>query len=560
MEDPKVVQKYRVLPEALRIRKKKVDSMLKLNNYIYTDEYLDLVKEFLLTQKIDMPNWSDNKKLVFRRRYNGKNWKVIDNKIIYTPRNLEVVYKEDIPEKLENLYKDPKVGIGMGLRSFYNKVVDKYLGIKRDDIEAFLKSQTSYQLTKNPTKITNKPIITEYPNDRWQSDLVDMSNVAKHNKIKNVSQNWILTVIDNFSKYVFAVPLPDKEAGTCLRGFQSIIQNQAEGTIPKTLQTDNGPEFVNATIHNWAKEQNIHLSRSASYQPTSNALIENFNNILRKMIREGNIRNNSLNWVDHLSDYLYNRNHSKHGTTKYKPVELWREGREKLTKENTTPELIEASDRIKEKGRKALARNKAGDLNIGDHVRILLSSISSETRKIIKEGRKKLLPVKYTTEIYTIRKVVPEEEFIKKRYIVELDGDDVITEKKRKATQRTQLFFATELQKVDKDSEELITTRDIEKLNRIDYNAEKEEVVEEKKVHQTRSKTKEKKEDKPEVKVHQTRSRVKTSPETNPIEDSPETKPPEKKVRPKPKPKPIEDSPPPHRFNLRERKNVSYKV
>jgi hypothetical protein len=91
---------------------------------------------------------------------------------------------------------------------------------------------------------------------------------------------------------------------------------------------------VNSTIQGWAKQENIHLSRSATYQPTSNALIENFNNILRKMIREGFVRNNNLNWVNHLSDYLYNRNHSKHGTTKYKPVELWRQGREKLTKEN----------------------------------------------------------------------------------------------------------------------------------------------------------------------------------------------------------------------------------
>jgi hypothetical protein len=35
-------------------------------------------------------------------------------------------------------------------------------------------------------------------------------------------------------------------------------------------------------------------------------------------------------------------------------------------------------------------------------------------RKLIMEGRKKLLPVKYTTDIYTIRKVIPDEEFIKK--------------------------------------------------------------------------------------------------------------------------------------------------
>jgi hypothetical protein len=101
------------------------------------------------------------------------------------------------------------------------------------------------------------------------------------------------------------------------------------------------------------------------------------------------------------------------------------------------------------------------------------------------------------------------------------------------------------------------------KLNKVPLETEekKEEAVDKKKVIVTRSKIKEQEEIvKPEVKVHQTRSRDKTSPETKPIEDSPETKPPEKKVRPKPKPKPIEDSPAPHRFNLRERKKVSYKV
>ena len=296
-------EKKRVLPSTVapKIRTKKQDSMLKLNNFDYTDANLDILKNFLLTKQIPK-DWSDNKIITFRRRY-GKNWKLENDTIIYTPKNLEVVYQKDISNTLLNLYEDPKVGIGMAIRSFYNKVVDKYLGIKRRDVEAFIRGQTSYQLTKAPTKLTNKPIITEFPNDRWQSDLIDMSNLGKNNFLKDLSQNWILTGIDNFSKYVFAVPLPNKKAEFILKGYKDIIENQAEGTKPRTLQTDNGPEFVNSTIQGWAKQENIHLSRSATYQPTSNALIENFNNILRKMIREGFVRNNNLNWVNHLSDY-----------------------------------------------------------------------------------------------------------------------------------------------------------------------------------------------------------------------------------------------------------------
>ena len=66
----------------------------------------------------------------------------------------------------------------------------------------------------------------------------------------------------------------------------------------------NGGEFKNEIFQQWAKDNKITLKLSMSYQPTSNALIENFNNLLRKMIREGFVRHNHLNWIDHLNNYL----------------------------------------------------------------------------------------------------------------------------------------------------------------------------------------------------------------------------------------------------------------
>ena len=551
--------KERVIPKTIQ-KVNKGDSFLKLNNYDYSDENLARVKNFLATGQISNVDWVDYKKAVFRRRFTPKKWEVRNDTLVYKPKDLEVVPTADISNTLLTLYQDPQIGIGMAIRSLYNKVIDKYLGIKRRVVEEFIKGQTPYQLTKQPTKVTNKPIITEFPNDRWQADLVDMSNVAEHNN----NNLYILTVIDNFSKYVFATPLKDRTAKDVLDGLKKIIAEQAGGTIPKTLQTDNGPEFANHTLINWLKEKHIHFSRGATYQATSNALIENFNNILRRMIREGNIRTNSLNWVNGLPNYLYNRNHSKHSTTKHRPIDLWRQGREQLTKENTTPALQEASKNIKIKAKASLAKNKTGKLYVGDHVRIMLSAISSEVRKYYKEHRQKLLPVKYTSDIYIIRKVIDDQEFVKRRYIVEKDGEDVITEYKKASTpQRIQLFFGSQLQKVDKDSEKIINTQDIEKLNKIELEPKEQEqnTVIKHKEHQTRSKTKEQKEKKVqepvEVKVHQTRSKANAPPDSKPIEDSPETKPPEKKVRAKPKP--IEDSPV-HRYQLRERKKVSYKV
>ena len=121
-----------------------------------------------------------------------------------------------------------------------------------------------------------------------------------------------------------------------------------------------------------------------------------------------------------------------------------------------------------------------------------------------------------------MRSVIPAEEFIKKRYIVERNGQEVYTEYKTAHTKpRIQLFFATQLQKVDGDSEEIITTTDAETLNRVPMNP-----VEEK----TKTKTKPTPKKKP------------TKPK--PIEDSPETKP----------------SDAPARYPTRERKKKSNDV
>ena len=89
---------------------------------------------------------------------------------------------------------------------------------------------------------------------------------------------------------------------------------------------------------NGQKDSNIDLIKTdliktLSYSPTSNGLIENYNKQLRKMIREGTIRYNSLNWFNHLNEYTNNHNNHKNTTTKYAPVEIWKEGNDKI--ENT---------------------------------------------------------------------------------------------------------------------------------------------------------------------------------------------------------------------------------
>lgn len=52
--------------------------------------------------------------------------------------------------KLEEMYNDDKIRVGMGIQSFKNKVDDKYIGIGTGDVEHFFKR--SNQLSNNQAR------------------------------------------------------------------------------------------------------------------------------------------------------------------------------------------------------------------------------------------------------------------------------------------------------------------------------------------------------------------------------------------------------------------------
>ena len=60
----------------------------------------------------------------------------------------------------------------------------------------------------------------------------------------NKGLKYILTVIDVFSKYAWAVPIKDKSAASVTKAFETKINDR----IPKTLWVDEGKEFYNAVF------------------------------------------------------------------------------------------------------------------------------------------------------------------------------------------------------------------------------------------------------------------------------------------------------------------------
>ena len=79
---------------------------------------------------------------------------------------------------------------------------------------------------------------------------------------------YVMTMIDGLSRYLVAVPIPDKTASTVMEAFVSRWVGPF-GTCG-TVKTDRGKEFTNGKFTKLLKEININHHLLQSYEHHSN--------------------------------------------------------------------------------------------------------------------------------------------------------------------------------------------------------------------------------------------------------------------------------------------------
>ena len=470
----KVVEPSKV--ELVKMEKLKINKRNPfnyLNNLTFTTESIKPIVEYLTNGII--PDLPDRPKKKFLKRFSN-DWKVENNQLIFVPLNLLVITENNIDETLQTLYDDPVQSLAKGIQSFYDTVKSRYLGISRKIVENFLKKQEVYQMTFVKKKINQKPIYAKFSNEKWSCDLIDLNQYVSQNS----QYRYILTVIDYFSRKVFCEKLKNKDLESTIKALNSIISKQAFNTTPQLLICDNGSEFE---LDSWCKEKHIKLIHTVSHSPTQNALIENFNGSLRRLIRANFVRRNDLNWIEDLEMLVKNYNSKKHRTTKYIPDEIWSEEKNKvkIVEQNDELEMSkeqkigDLSTRTIDKVTKQFEKLKNQNLVVGDFVRIATTSLNSEVRKLIKAGNSKLVVVKFSAKIFTIDKVIKsraKKDFQLDTYTVKDSKGNVQFEefnlKYPNKVLKPQRFNITELLKIDPQTKSTRNKAIEEKLNKIE--------------------------------------------------------------------------------------------
>ena len=157
-------------------------------------------------------------------------------------------------------------------------------------------------------------IQTHYKDECWSIDLIDRSSLSKYNK----NYKFIFTIIDNHTKYAWAIPLKDKSGKSTTTAIKNLIEK--EKRKPHKIWSDRGKEFYNTTFLHYLKEQNIQIYSTNS--DLKAVFVERFNRTLLDLIKEPMYIEGKGNWLNHLDAALDKYNNRVHGTTKMTPFEM----------------------------------------------------------------------------------------------------------------------------------------------------------------------------------------------------------------------------------------------
>lgn len=157
-------------------------------------------------------------------------------------------------------------------------------------------------------------VVVKGLDDLFQADLVEMRPYYKVNK----GYRYILTVIDVFSKYLWAQPVKTKTGPDITHSMKRILMQ--DNRIPRNLQTDLGKEFYNKYFQNLMKKFNINHYSTFSTKKAS--VVERVNRTLKSMMWKEFSLQGTYKWLDILPKLIEKYNTTKHRTIKMKPIDV----------------------------------------------------------------------------------------------------------------------------------------------------------------------------------------------------------------------------------------------
>ncbi|GBL73868.1 Transposon Tf2-6 polyprotein [Araneus ventricosus] len=132
------------------------------------------------------------------------------------------------------------------------------------------------------------------------------------------NKNFILTIIDHYSRYLEAYPLQNITSRTIINCLNKYFANFG---LPKFLITDNATNFISNEMVEFLDRLNIQHRKSSIYYPMANGLLERAHRTMKESL--ASMCESTFQWSEKLLFFKLYYNNSIHSVTKFAPAEIF---------------------------------------------------------------------------------------------------------------------------------------------------------------------------------------------------------------------------------------------
>ena len=194
--------------------------------------------------------------------------------------------------------------------------------VPRKIVAEWLSEQDAYTLHKPARRhFKRRRVIVGGIHQQWQADLVDLTKL----KNDNDGMTFLLTVIDVFSKVAWCVPMKNKSAAS----LEAALQTTFVDNWPKTLQTDQGVEFLNKSVQALLQHYGIHHFSTHNAE-TKASVVERFNRTLKTRMWRYFTKHQTWRYINVLQELVRSYNNTPHRSIGMAPSHVNAKNQEKV--------------------------------------------------------------------------------------------------------------------------------------------------------------------------------------------------------------------------------------
>ncbi|UYV79411.1 K02A2.6-like [Cordylochernes scorpioides] len=227
-----------------------------------------------------------------------------------------VLPRSHVPLALQEMHSSPTGG-HFGIRKTLAKARERFFWPEsRADVEKWCRNCTQCSARKGPTTRSKGKLKIYNVGAPFERIAIDVAGPFPKSDLGN---KYILVIMDYFTKWPVAVPIPDQEASTV---SEALLQDWVcLFGVPRILHSDQGRNFESNIFQELCRRLGIEKTRTTPLHPQSDGMVERFNRTLTQHLTMF-VNKNQRDWDQHLPMLLMAYRSAEHESTGYSPARM----------------------------------------------------------------------------------------------------------------------------------------------------------------------------------------------------------------------------------------------